>query len=718
MDGLGLAPGLFRWVVVAIVVGFPVALVVGWVFDFREGRLRRTSSSDRAAPRASTRRFLTGVVAAVVLGVVLWWLEPLPARGNVVAGADVVAVLPFRASGPGSEGLDEGMVDLLSANLDEVGDVRTVDPARVLAARERRGGARPLAREDALELGRDVGASSVLRGSLSMAGGSARLASELLATADGSELSAVEVEGPADEVFRLVDSLSVEILRDVWRSDAPLPNLDVSAITTADPAALRAYLRGEAYRRRARWDSAETALRQAVAADSTFALAASTLSSVLGWTRPTSTAELERLRELALRHRDRLPEGARRTAWANHLWQTGRLVEARDSLLALLAEDPDDPRAWSLLGEVRYHGQLTGVLRQPTDSIHRAFQRALEVVPQDATALLHPLGLSLRNREEELFRRYLDRFREVAGPETVDAVASAGASLFDGGPGAARALLDLAGTRTGLERELLSGLLRHPERDVVELGDSARALLEGPSRGPWSLGAVATLLLSTGRGKDARPFLERLTRTAPRLSAGVWATAFSLGMLPPAAPADSLLPPGMTMMPGAAGVRHFMAAFNGFWRGEAGPIRELLKLADTGVLTAPQRRVLPAVRALEGIARGDTTRNLPALRSAVREQLARSGDPDVLPGELLLLPLLRIEAARPTRAPAALSRLRGHAWFTPIFAAPAMLTEAEALRTMGRGEEARARARRVLEILREADEGVPARDLALELLEE
>ena len=55
------------------------------------------------------------------------------ARGPAVApAAEMLAILPFNASGPGVGLLGEGMVDLLSTNLQGVGGIRTVEPRAVL----------------------------------------------------------------------------------------------------------------------------------------------------------------------------------------------------------------------------------------------------------------------------------------------------------------------------------------------------------------------------------------------------------------------------------------------------------------------------------------------------------------------------------------------------------------------------------------------------------
>ena len=81
-----------------------------------------------------------------------------------------------------------------------------------------------------------------------------------------------------------VDRLSLALLRDVWRSKEPLPNLRLASLTTDSIDALRSYLEGERYYRRTEWDSALSAYTRAVETDSTFALAHLRRAQVIGWT--------------------------------------------------------------------------------------------------------------------------------------------------------------------------------------------------------------------------------------------------------------------------------------------------------------------------------------------------------------------------------------------------------------------------------------------------
>ncbi len=60
---------------------------------------------------------------------------------------------------------------------------------------------------------------------------------------DGHELASAEATGSADSVLSLVDRLSTDVLRRIWRARGPWPTFRLSAVTTTSPDALRAYLR-------------------------------------------------------------------------------------------------------------------------------------------------------------------------------------------------------------------------------------------------------------------------------------------------------------------------------------------------------------------------------------------------------------------------------------------------------------------------------------------
>ena len=213
------------------------------------------------------------VVAATAFATWAWHSEP-------VLDADLIVVAPFDVESPSLALWHEGMVDVMSRNLDGAGPLRTV-PA-TMAVKHWRGRADgPSARA----LGLATGARLVLFGGLLDAGDSVRATGVLLDAHDGRVLAEFEHRDIEDRVDRLSDSLTVAVLRELSRSR----RLDMARATSSPSAslpALKAYLQGEQFYRAAMWDSAQTRFERVLALDSTFALAYHRLAEVRRWRNP------------------------------------------------------------------------------------------------------------------------------------------------------------------------------------------------------------------------------------------------------------------------------------------------------------------------------------------------------------------------------------------------------------------------------------------------
>ena len=418
-DTLGASTTLVRVLAGLLAVGFVVVVPTVWLL-----RRRSDAGEHSGSPR---RRFLTpgrwsmALVALLVLSLGAWWVGGRRAPDVVPAAATQLAVLPFHVSGPDQFGdMGSGLVDLLSAAMDDVVGIRTVSSRTVLARTgEDKNAAVPL--EEALRVGRDVGASSILTGSLTAVGGRARLHGEVRSVVDGSVLASADAEGAADDILSLTDDLAVRLLREMWRSSDPIPAVRTAALTTSSPAALRSYLRGERLLRRMRTDSAQEAFLEAVAADSTFALAWARLAETAGWPRAGGLEEsLERRAEYIDRAQDfadRLPRRERSFVRATALAIDGQ-VAAFDSLEAYVQRNPDDPYAWYLLGDTRLHGASLGF--HSTAEIMEPFLQAVRLDSAFALGLVHGLDIVLERGDRAEFERLLRQYAGVASPEQVE----------------------------------------------------------------------------------------------------------------------------------------------------------------------------------------------------------------------------------------------------------------------------------------------------------
>ncbi len=321
------------------------------------------AAGSRPAAPAPRRRALKALGGALLLTLALglaWIAYRRSATAVLPVSATRVAVLPFAVRGSGSFSyLAEGMVDLLSRDLDGAGELRTIDAGTILTAVARNSRDGVLDVERGRAVARKVGAGLYVLGSIHAVGGRVRIQAALY---DGADTRAeaqthVTVEGDSAQLFQLVDRLSAQLL--VKRGKGPVSRLaETAAITTHSLVALKAYLDAERRLRAAslqpaRLDSAITMFQQAVTEDSTFTLAQYRMAVAAGWAnRPgMSTAAARR----ALTLSDRLTERDRRLLTAYVDFRQGAANSAERQYRAILHDYPDDLEALFQLADVLHN---------------------------------------------------------------------------------------------------------------------------------------------------------------------------------------------------------------------------------------------------------------------------------------------------------------------------------------------------------------------------
>lgn len=627
-DIFGLPSGAVRALGVVLFSVFAVLTAVAWIGAGRAeegaGHPPTDPAEDTESPTPAPPRRLRGRLVAAIAVVLLlagfgaWWATPR-LFGSVRPGADVIAVLPFTTSGPSVELLGEGMVDLLSTNLDEVGAIRTIDPRTVLHRWRQVAVDGSLDQEGALRLGRTVDASSVLLGSVVEAGGRVRLSAELIGV-DGTRLARAQVSGAAESVLALVDALSIALLREIWRGREPVPQLRLAAITTESPAALRAFLRGERFYRASQWDSARASFEAAIALDSTFALAHMRLGEVYGWSERLGSESARRQSATAERFADRLPARERTLVVAHRLHEEGD-ASAADSLTAYAARHPDDAVALQMLGDVRLHAAW--VLGVPVSEILEPFEAAQRLDPTYAPAYQHPLEIALAIGDSTRFQRYRTA-RAAIEPAGGVGYYDTLAALRWGSRESRLELFEAAVRRRGPEERLYTVFtVSLFDDNAPSLGDALAALdvfAEALPGGPDAIGLGAQRAwwhMLFGRFRDAVPLLEPAIREYP----GVALFTALPAMLGGLAPAE-IVEPLIAFLEGRASDGSSAVLF---WRatialaaGDTARVRALLDGGPSDERAGVLAEGFEVLRGLYAVALGDTTRGVRTARNALR----------------------------------------------------------------------------------------------------
>ena len=381
--------------------------------------LVQVSVSRDVPNRRSWRVPAVAAAAGVAIAVAAWMISRL--HSAPAMPGNTLAVLPFRVAGPDSAVWREGLVDLLSINLDGAPGVRVIPPRTVLSGWNANLGKRAdVADQDAaLGVARAVGARFALTGSLVGGTRSVRLSAGIRDLRRGTDLGMEQVEGSADSVPALVDRLTLLLLRaGLVQDSAALPAFDLGRATTTSLAALKAFLVGERFFRRAQPRQAEAEFRRAVAADSTFALAWYRLSAATGWTSSPHWPEPTAVDSAALRFSGRLPPREAlvlRASAALNEWRP----DAITMLQGLVARYPEDVEAWYLLGDAYFHLGHFSFL--PLDSIVHALQRAIALDSSFSPAYLHLVEYAFMQGDSASARNLVELLRRMTpeSPKTV-----------------------------------------------------------------------------------------------------------------------------------------------------------------------------------------------------------------------------------------------------------------------------------------------------------
>ncbi len=366
--------------------------------------------------RLTARRILaagavTAAVGALVLTVIRWRAGVGP-----VLDPNLVAVAPFDVLDPKLDLWHEGLVDVLSRNLDGAGPLRTVSPTVVV--RRWSGRADPTSAE---ELGRRTGARLTVFGNIVSAGpDTVRISASILDAASGNVVAQVERRDLTARMDRLSDSLTVALLRELGQT-RPIAAVRLSSFGSTNLSALREFLRGEHFFRALALDSALAHYRHAIAADSTFAPALRRIYQVLWWqghqdslwvTYAFGAAALNHHlapRESLLVTIDSLAAAINGAHWqratGTAVWNEGQRLYR--TLEEATRRYPEDPEIWYNLGEARYHFGFGPGGSATQRQIREAMDRAIALDSGFAPAIVsHTIECALRSQDVAAAQRY------------------------------------------------------------------------------------------------------------------------------------------------------------------------------------------------------------------------------------------------------------------------------------------------------------------------
>jgi len=335
-----------RVVVVAVVLGFPLALVFAWFYELtpeglkRENEVGRSQSVARSTGR-KLDRCIIGVLAAAVVALLANQFVP---HKNALGKAIAVLPLVNDTGDPNSEYFSDGLSEELISALAQIKELKVIGRTSSFHFKN--------SNEESKVIGAALGVGYLLEGSVRKSAGRARIAVNLVRAADGANAWSQIYDRALPDIFAVqaeiaqsvAGALKVALLGEAEKNpDAP-SNQNFDAYT--------AYLQGRYYEQR----YTATDLRKAIGfydaairSDPHYALAYAALSKSW-WALGDITGE--------------------DVAEANR--------KARAAAERAVAEDPNSAEGHSALGQI-----LVSVDRNAKGA-EAEFRRAAELAPASA----------------------------------------------------------------------------------------------------------------------------------------------------------------------------------------------------------------------------------------------------------------------------------------------------------------------------------------------
>ncbi|MEY2536503.1 MAG: hypothetical protein QOG67_243 [Verrucomicrobiota bacterium] len=301
----------FRLVVVLLLIGFPMALILAWVFDVTPDGIQATP---KTAAETHLRRNMiilvaTGVIVSAAAG---FFLLPRVSERTVDKS---IAVLPFEnLSGDRDNAyFADGIQDDILTNLSKIGDLKVISRTSVMSYRSS-------GTHNARDIGKALGVATLLEGSVRRIGNRVRVNVQLINASSDEHIWAEDYDRDLTDVFAIQTDLAQKIVYTLQAKLSPNEKARLDRRPTQDPNAYLFFVQAHDYANRPEMfrDSslkAEPLFEQAIKLDPNFSLAFAGLSMVQSWVYhsfdplPARRQKARLNADQALRLQPDLPEG-------------------------------------------------------------------------------------------------------------------------------------------------------------------------------------------------------------------------------------------------------------------------------------------------------------------------------------------------------------------------------------------------------------------------
>jgi TolB-like protein len=232
------------FIVIFLMAGFPIAMVLAWVFDVGPEGIQRTEPMPQSPPAAQVKLRLAYAVAVLACMAALGYVLYERGLGRAHAGEphESIAVMPFAnlSGDPSKDYFSDGMSEELLNLLARVPGLQVASRTSSFAYKTRD--------VDVRQIGRELGVETVLEGSVRQSGGQVRITAQLIDAETGFHLWSETYERQLADIFQVQDEIAKAIVDKLRIQLAPADQqlAQRQKAPTQDVEAYELYLQGRA----------------------------------------------------------------------------------------------------------------------------------------------------------------------------------------------------------------------------------------------------------------------------------------------------------------------------------------------------------------------------------------------------------------------------------------------------------------------------------------
>src|ERR1700737_3293372 len=229
-----------RVVIALLLIGFPVALVLAWVFDVTPQGIKATPSVASGGHRQ--RNVLMLAAAGVIISIAAGFFV-LP-RASARKIDKSIAVLPFENLSDDKENayFADGIQDDVLTNLSKIGDLKVISRTSVMPYRGKTSNLR--------EIGKALGVGSILEGSVRRIGNRVRVNVQLINAENDEHIWAEDYDRELTDVFAIQTDLAQKIVYTLRAKLSPNEKARLDRRPTQDPNAYLLFVQAHDYANR------------------------------------------------------------------------------------------------------------------------------------------------------------------------------------------------------------------------------------------------------------------------------------------------------------------------------------------------------------------------------------------------------------------------------------------------------------------------------------